>query len=301
MSKKPWICCACRSMRQDAVRAAGHEQIGDQLGRDRHAGLVLAVLPGVAVKGHDRGDPLRAGPPRRVDHDEQLHQVLVGRRRGRLDDVDVAAADILVDLDEGLAVGKRGDRRLAERHADVFGDFLGEGGVGVAGENLRAGIVHGQSFPRCAGRGKLEVLRSCGGRFLAVAARAASENCLFPQPRVALRMASGPAQKRPWFSPLRLAQRLAIYLVTAYVVLGGYLYFNQNSLEYPRVVTGCVMPIDQALKEAKAAGLVLGITRDRAESRSKATSRSISIGPRSGAPSSFSMATAPGPPSEPPT
>ena len=89
-------------------------KIGDELGRDRDAGLVLAVLAGVAVKGHDGGDPHGARAAGRVDHDEQFHQVLVGRRRGGLDDIDIAAADVLVDLDEGLAVRERSDRRFAE-------------------------------------------------------------------------------------------------------------------------------------------------------------------------------------------
>jgi pimeloyl-ACP methyl ester carboxylesterase len=60
---------------------------------------------------------------------------------------------------------------------------------------------------------------------------------------------------RPWYSPVRVAQRVVIYLVVAYAAIGGYLYFNQNSLEYPRVITGCVMPLDQAIKEAQASGL----------------------------------------------
>ena len=133
--KKPWICCA-QVHAENAGGAGGEEAIGDELTGDRHAGLVLAILARVAVEREHGGDAAGAGAARGVDHDEQLHQVLVGRRRGGLDDVDVAAAHVLVDLDESLAVRERGDRRFAERHADVFGNFLGESGVGVAGEDL---------------------------------------------------------------------------------------------------------------------------------------------------------------------
>ena len=53
-----------------------------------------------------------------------------------------------------------------------------------------------------------------------------------------------------------MAKRIVIYLLAAYAALCGYLYFNQNSLEYPRVATGVVLSADQALDQAKQAGLV---------------------------------------------
>ena len=45
---------------------------------------------------------------------QQLHQVLVGRRAGRLDHEDVARAHVLLDLDVDLAVGEAADLGLAE-------------------------------------------------------------------------------------------------------------------------------------------------------------------------------------------
>jgi pimeloyl-ACP methyl ester carboxylesterase len=61
---------------------------------------------------------------------------------------------------------------------------------------------------------------------------------------------------RRWHSPIRLAQRAGIYLLVAYATLCGYLYFNQNSLEYPRAATGAILPLDQAVKEARESNLV---------------------------------------------
>ena len=49
----------------------------------------------------------------RVDRDQQLHQVLVDRRAGRLDDEDVGAADVLEDLAVDLAVAETGQRPSA--------------------------------------------------------------------------------------------------------------------------------------------------------------------------------------------
>ena len=103
--------------REHAVGAGRAQQVGHQLGRDRHARLVLAVLPGVAVIRHDGRDARRGRAAEGVDHHQQLHQVLIHRVRRRLDDEDVGAADVLVDLERHLAVGKPPEPRLAERQA----------------------------------------------------------------------------------------------------------------------------------------------------------------------------------------
>ena len=59
---------------------------------------------------------------------------------------------------------------------------------------------------------------------------------------------------RPWYSPVRLAQRALIYAVVGYLALCGYLYVEQNSLEYPRH-PGADLPLSAAIPEALAAGL----------------------------------------------
>ncbi len=102
--------------RQHAVDARRGEQVGHELGRDGHARLVLALLPGVAEVRHHRRDARRAGPPGRVDEQEQLDPVL---RRGarRLDEVEVGSADGLVEADVELAVGEVLDMTLPEPSA----------------------------------------------------------------------------------------------------------------------------------------------------------------------------------------
>ena len=126
--------------RQDAVGAGGLEHVGDQFGADGHAALVLAVLPRVPVVRDHGGDPLGAGAVGGVDEQEQFHQVVVLRPAGGLDDEDVAAAHVLVDLDERLAVGEPRQKRLAEGLVQVPGDGLGQGAVGAAGEESQ--LVH---------------------------------------------------------------------------------------------------------------------------------------------------------------
>ena len=143
MSKKPWICAACRSRVSTRSMPGDGQQVGDQLGRDRRARLRAAVLPGVAEVGHHRGDPVRRRPAQRVGHDHQLHQVVVRRVRRRLDDEHVLAADVLEDLDEDLGVVEALDPGLdqldglAAVHRDAPRDRGRERTVGVARDQLR--------------------------------------------------------------------------------------------------------------------------------------------------------------------
>ena len=62
--------------------------------------------------------------------------MLIGRRARRLNDEDIVAPNVLLDLDVGLAIGERADCRLAERHADVFTDAFCQIAVGGAGEDF---------------------------------------------------------------------------------------------------------------------------------------------------------------------
>ena len=125
---------------QHAVGAGMGDQVGDELGRDRRARAGLAVLPRVAEIGQHRGDAPRRRAPQRVDDDQQFHQVIVRRIRGRLDHEHVGAAHVLQDLDEDLHIGKAPDHGLGERGAQVGGDRFGEARIGVAGDELDGSV-----------------------------------------------------------------------------------------------------------------------------------------------------------------
>src|SRR6185436_14440422 len=136
----------------DAVGAGAGDEVGDELGGDGHAADVLAVLAGVAVVGQHGRDAGGAGALEAVDHDQQLHEVLVDRRGGRLDEKDVAAAHVLVDADEVLAVGEVLQVDAAEGVAEAVGDALGQGRVGPAAEDLQLVVVVGHEVQPSSSR-----------------------------------------------------------------------------------------------------------------------------------------------------
>ena len=130
--------------RKHPVDACCGEQVGHQLGSDGHAGLVFALLAGVAEIRHHRRNARGRGAAGGVDEQQQL-QPVVGRGAGGLDEVQVGPADGLVVVDVQLAVREVLDFDLAEAAAEGFGDAFGEAGVRSPGEKgdgrFRARIV----------------------------------------------------------------------------------------------------------------------------------------------------------------
>ena len=102
---------------EDAVGAGRLQQVGDEPGADGLAGGALLVLTGVREVRHDGRDTAGRGQLGRLDHEQQLHEVLVERTRpaGRLHQEGVAAADALFVAAVDLAVGERLEEDRAER------------------------------------------------------------------------------------------------------------------------------------------------------------------------------------------
>src|SRR5436309_1328748 len=126
---------------ESAVGAGPGNKVGDQLGGDRHPAHVLAVLAGVAIIGQDCGEPGSAGSLEAVQHDEQLHQVLVDRRAGRLHYEHVPAADILLDPHRDFTVGKVIENDSAQGVSQAIGNSLRQGAVGAATKDFEFVVV----------------------------------------------------------------------------------------------------------------------------------------------------------------
>src|SRR6185312_3603923 len=129
---------------QHAVDAGPRDHVRHQLGADRHARLIFAILARVAVIGHHAGDARRRGAPRRVDQEQQLHDVL-SRRVRRLENEHVVAAHVLVDPHRDLAVGEAAEVHTTEVDAQVAGDLFGERPVRGSGQELEAVTWYGES------------------------------------------------------------------------------------------------------------------------------------------------------------
>ena len=151
--------------RHDAVGAGDLDRVGEDARADRDARLVLLVALAVAEVRHDGRHRSGARAPARVEPEEQLHDVVVRGIDRRLDDVDIAAADVLQQADEDGALGEAhrlgrspaarralADRRqpAAARAADD--DGLVGGRRGGASATFELGHCHARPGGVAAGR-----------------------------------------------------------------------------------------------------------------------------------------------------
>ncbi len=117
---------------EQPVGARDADHVGDEAGRDGHSRLVLLVGAAVRVVRHDRRDAPGAGALEGVDHDEQLHDRLLDRPAGGLDEEDVLLADVVDDAHEDVLVGELEHLGRAQLRAQVARDAVGQQRVGVA-------------------------------------------------------------------------------------------------------------------------------------------------------------------------
>ena len=135
---------------EEAVGAGGGDQVRHQPGGDGRAGSDFPVLPRIPEIGHHGGDRCRRCPAGSVDHDQQLHQVVVHRGGSALDQEDVPAADVFGDLDLDLAVRELAHVAASDGDLQVVADLLHQRLVRVAGEDdeVLLGFAHGAPSTR---------------------------------------------------------------------------------------------------------------------------------------------------------
>src|SRR4029078_8211355 len=76
---------------------------------------------------------------------QELHQVLLGRRHERLDDVDVTLPAVRLQLCLEAVVAEPGHLDRRQRDVEVVADGLGTRAVGGTTEDDDAGLGHGHS------------------------------------------------------------------------------------------------------------------------------------------------------------
>lgn len=95
--------------------------------RERREGTDFAVLTSVAVVGNDRGDATGTRTTRGANQHHQLHEVVVDvRRTGGLDNEQILATNIFVDVDHHLSVSEttKLEVRLLNRKENSAGTQL---------------------------------------------------------------------------------------------------------------------------------------------------------------------------------
>ena len=135
MSKNPWIWSECRSIVSRRSTPALWIMFATSFAVIADArGARPAILARVAEVRHHRRDLRRRRAPAGIDHHQQLHQVVVGRRTRGLHDEHIAPAHVLHQLDVHLAVGEPADVGAAQRRRQVTRDVVRQRRIGVARE-----------------------------------------------------------------------------------------------------------------------------------------------------------------------
>ena len=91
-----------------------------------------------------RRDLRRRRATGRVDHQQQLHQMLLGGRHERLHDVDVALPAVGEQLGLKTVVAEPGDLHVAPGNLQMVADLISQRMMGGTGENDDA--LHGLSL-----------------------------------------------------------------------------------------------------------------------------------------------------------
>src|SRR6202011_2196666 len=94
----------------DVVDADGGQHVRDDLGGNGHACRARpAILARIAEIGYRGGDTTGRSALERVDHDQNFHQIVVGRGAGRLQDEHIPSPHVFEQLDHHFAVGETAD------------------------------------------------------------------------------------------------------------------------------------------------------------------------------------------------
>jgi hypothetical protein len=90
--------------RDHPVCAGGLDGVSTDPSPDRYPRLVFLVPLGVAEVRDDGSDRQRTGPFKRVNPEQQLHEVVVGRERRALHQEDIPAAHVFENPHEQVAL-----------------------------------------------------------------------------------------------------------------------------------------------------------------------------------------------------
>src|SRR5664279_3527470 len=111
---------------KNAVCPRCGEQVGDKFRRNRHPRLHLPVLAGITVIGYYSGYPACRRPLKRVDDEEQFHDIIIYRGAGGLYHKDIRPPHVIIYLYHKFAVAESSHGGVGQGNTDIFTDLTRE-------------------------------------------------------------------------------------------------------------------------------------------------------------------------------
>jgi len=136
VEESPAPVARCRSMVSTRLTPAALSKLATSLAVIGTRGWSLRSWRAYPKKRNHGRDPIRAGAPRCIDHDQQFHQVLIGWRTSRLN-VKTSCPRCFPRSSRNVRHPERAESLPARGDADVFANPLGQISVGRAGEDFQ--------------------------------------------------------------------------------------------------------------------------------------------------------------------
>jgi hypothetical protein len=95
------------------------QKIRDQFGRNRHTGLVFAILTRITEIRNDSRDTIGRSTPGRIAEHEQFHQVIIHRRGCAVYNKHIMTAHMLTNLHVNFRITEPTNQRFARSNAQV--------------------------------------------------------------------------------------------------------------------------------------------------------------------------------------
>ncbi|KKM97831.1 hypothetical protein LCGC14_1164030 [marine sediment metagenome] len=111
--------------RQHPVGPGRSNQICHQFRSNGNSTLVFSILTGVAKVRNNRSNTTGTGPSQTVQINQQLHQILINRPAGRLQNKAVPPANVILQLYDLFAVRKPLHLHAAERNVQILTNRTG--------------------------------------------------------------------------------------------------------------------------------------------------------------------------------
>ena len=99
--------------RKHAICPSRHQKVSHKLGTDGNTRLIFTILTGVPIVWQHSGYPVGTSAAESIEHDKQLHQILVRWWASALNHEYIFSTNVFFDFHKGLTVRKITDDCLS--------------------------------------------------------------------------------------------------------------------------------------------------------------------------------------------